>query len=130
MNSYVDVDFYEEYSGLIDSDNLEKLLAKGSELVDVLTDYHIQHDSELSYIDNFYNLNQRQQRIIKECVCELIDYQFENRESIGTVYESYSINGLSIKMNDSKLGKYNNIYISDATYNKLYSTGLIITVLK
>lgn len=130
MNSYVDVDFYKEYSGLIDSDNLEKLLVKGSGLVDVLTDYHIQHDSGLSYIDNFNKLNQRQQRIIKECVCELIDYQFENRESISTKYESYSINGLSIKMNDSKLGKYNNIYISDDTYNKLYSTGLIVTVLR
>lgn len=130
MNSYVDVDFYKEYSGLIDSDNLEKLLAKGSELVDILTDFHIQHNSELSYIDNFNNLNKRQQRIVQECVCELIDYQFENRESISTKYESYSINGLSIKMNDSKLGKYNNIYISDETYNKLYSTGLIITVLR
>lgn len=130
MNSYVDIDFYNQYSGLIDVDNLERLLSKGSEMVDILTDNHIQHNSELSYIDNFNKLNKRQQQIIKEVVCELIDYQFENKEIITSNYSSYKINGLDVSFDKTKLSKHNNIYISNKSYDKLYSTGLIITVLR
>lgn len=129
MNSYVDVDFYNEYSSLIIDDDIEKLLCKGSQLIDILTDYHIQHNPNISYIDNFNNLYPRQQQIIKECICEIIDYQYQNKEIIDNKYENYSINGLSVKLNEKKLNKHSNIFIDDMTFNKLYSTGLIITTL-
>lgn len=129
MNTYVDVDFYNEYSSLIVDDDIEKLLCKASQMVDILTDNHIQHNPNISYIDNFNNLYPRQKQIIKEVVCEIVDYQYQNKEIIENKYESYSINGLNLKLNENKLSKHSNIFIDDMTFNKLYSTGLIITTL-
>ena len=94
--SYADAGYYfAEYNGnIISEENLEKALKQASRHIDTLT-YNRIISRDISELTEF------QQDIIKECCCEIADFEYENAEILQSILQSYSINGVSMSFGDS-----------------------------
>lgn len=117
---YADEEYYiNEYgSTLIPSVNLDKALKQASKHIDALT-YNRIVGRGISNLTNF------QQEIIKECCCELADFEYENADYIESVLKQYGINGVSMSFEANwNLKIQNGIVIKASTYQKLSQTGL------
>lgn len=117
---YVDASYYSgEYQGtVIPEDELNKALKQASRHVDALTYNRIVGRGISSFTDF-------QQDIIKECCCELADFEYENADYIENVLQNYGINGVSMSFGESwNLKIQNGIAIKTSTYQKLCQTGL------
>lgn len=117
---YADASYYAgEYDGrIIPTDELNKALKQASRHIDALT-YNRIVGRGIS------NLTEFQQDIIKECCCELADFEYENADYIESVLKQYGINGVSMSFEASwNLKIQNGIAIKTNTYQKLCQTGL------
>lgn len=117
---YVDKEYYlNTYKGItIPNEDIEKNLNKASRHIDVLTFNRIR-------AIGFDNLTEFQQEIIRDCTCELADFEYDNVELIENVLSSYSINGVSMNFGDSwnvKLIK--GVAMPSDLYSVLSQTGL------
>ena len=120
---YVDGAYYSSsYGGTtVPSDSLDMALKQASRNIDLLTFNRI-------VAQGFSNLTDYQAEIVKECVCELADFYYNNDDMIQNVLKNYSINGVSMDFGSTwNVHVQNGVAISNATYSKLISTGLCCT---
>lgn len=120
MTSYVDKNYYlNTYKGtIIPEDKIEKQLKEASMHINTLTFNRI-------VARKFENLTEFQQEIIKEVVCKLADFEYENADILQTTLSNYSINGVSMGFDKSwNVEIQNGIAIPKDTYCLLGQTGL------
>jgi hypothetical protein len=103
---------------VISDGKLEKRLKQASRHIDSLTFNRI-------IGKGFDNLTSFQQEIVKECTCELANFEYENEDVIQSVLQNYSINGVSMSFGSSwNVMVQNGVAIMRTTYAKLMQTGL------
>lgn len=120
MTSYADKTYYQNtYQGTVIPENeIEKKLKEASMHIDTLTYNRIVGRG-------FENLTKFQQDIIKEVVCKLADFEFENADVLKTVLSSYSINGVSMNFGANwNVEVQNGVAIPKDDYCLLSQTGL------
>lgn len=88
--------YYEvSYEGvLIPEDELRRALIQASRHVDALTYNRIVGRG-------FDSLTEFQKDVIREVVCRLAEFEYENADEISSVLSSYSINGVSAQFGSS-----------------------------
>lgn len=117
---YADASYYtSEYGGnAIPDSELDKALKKASRHIDILTFNRIV-GKDVSLLTEY------QQDILKECCCELADFEYEYADLIDNVLKSYSVNGVSMTFDESwNLKIQNGVVIRKDIYAKLQGTGL------
>ncbi len=117
---YADAEYYTgEYEGnTIPSDKLNKALKQASRHIDALT-YNRIVGRGISSLTGF------QQEIVRECCCELADFECENSDYIESVLKQYGINGVNMSFEASwNLKVQSGVAIKGSTYQKLSQTGL------
>lgn len=120
MSIYADITYYKkEYKGKILPENeIEKSLKEASMHIDTLTYNRIVGKG-------FENLTKFQQDIIKEVVCKLADFEYENADLLKSPLNSYSINGVSASFSASwNIEIQNGVAIPKDYYSLLSQTGL------
>ena len=120
MSNYADITYYQNtYKGSkIPEKQIEKKLKEASQHIDTLTYNRIVGRK-------FENLTKFQQEIIKEVVCRLADFEYENEDILQTTLSSYSINGVSMGFDKSwNVEIQNGIAIPKKDYSLLSQTGL------
>lgn len=120
MSSYADITYYRNtYKGTkIPENQIEEKLKEASQHIDTLTYNRIVGRQ-------FENLTKFQQEIIKEVVCRLADFEYENEDILQTTLSSYSINGVSMGFDKSwNVEIQNGIAIPKKDYSLLSQTGL------
>lgn len=124
MEPYVDETYYKEnYLGTIDTEGLVKRLKEASQQVDMLTFNRIRGKG-------FDNLTSFQQSVIKEVICQHVDFVYENQDMIDSVLQSYSINGVSMSFGQSwNIEVMNGVAMKRSTYELLKQTGLTRSVI-
>lgn len=117
--SYATLRDYNTYGYDVISDGkLEERLKQASRHIDSLTFNRI-------IAKGFDNLTSFQQEIVKECTCELANFEYENEYVIQSVLQNYSINGVSMSFGSSwNVMVQNGVAIMRTTYAKLMQTGL------
>lgn len=117
---YVMPDYYQnEYGGsIVPEDDLKKVLRRVSRHIDSLTYNRIVGQE-------FSNLTELQQDLIREVVCQQADFEVENAELINTVLQSYGINGVSMQFGSTwNIFTDKGIAMKRDTYALLCQTGL------
>lgn len=117
---YADCTYYiGDYEGsIIPSDELNKALKQASRHIDALT-YNRIVGRGISSLTTF------QQDMIRECCCELADFEYENADYIESVLKQYGINGVSMSFEANwNLKIQSGVAIKGSTYQKLSQTGL------
>lgn len=124
MEPYVDETYYKEnYLGTLDTEYLAKRLKEASQQVDMLTFNRIRGKG-------FDNLTSFQQSVIKEVICQHVDFVYENQDIIDSVLQSYSINGVSMSFGQSwNVEVMNGVAMKRSTYELLKQTGLTRSVI-
>ena len=124
MEPYVDETYYKEnYLGTLDTEDLAKRLKEASQQVDMLTFNRIRGKG-------FDNLTSFQQSVIKEVICQHVDFLYENKDMIDSVLQSYSINGVSMSFGQSwNVEVINGVAMKRSTYELLKQTGLTRSVI-
>lgn len=120
MSNYADITYYQNtYKGSkIPEKQIEEKLKEASQHIDTLTYNRIVGRK-------FENLTKFQQEIIKEVVCRLADFEYENEDILQTTLSSYSINGVSMGFDKSwNVEIQNGIAIPKKDYSLLSQTGL------
>lgn len=112
----------EEYAELgyvtVPSTAIRKALRDASRQVDTLTFNRI-------VAKGFNNLTPFQQEIIKEVVCKHAEFLYENEDAIASVFDSYAINGVSMKFGTGfNVRMEGGIPIQSTVYSLLEQTGL------
>lgn len=74
----------------IPTDSLVRYLTDASRNIDTLTFNRI-------VAKGFDNLTEFQKEIIKECTCKQADFLYENKDAIDSVFDTYSINSVTMK---------------------------------
>lgn len=119
VNEYKDAGY-----NAIPVEELEQRLREASRHIDSLTFNRI-------IGKGFDNLTPFQQEIIKECTCELANFEYENEDAIQSVLQNYSINGVSMSFGSSwNVMVQNGVAIRRDTYTSLMQTGLCSTSLR
>lgn len=124
MEPYVDEAYYKEnYLGTLDNEGLVKRLKEASQQVDMLTFNRIRGKG-------FDNLTSFQQSVIREVICQHVDFVYENQDMIDSVLQSYSINGVSMSFGQSwNVEVMNGVAMKRSTYELLKQTGLTRSVI-
>ena len=120
MSIYADITYFQSiYKGqTIPNDEIEQKLKEASGHIDTLTYNRIVGKG-------FEKLTKFQQDIIKEVVCKLADFEYENADLLKSPLNSYSINGVSASFNASwNVQIQNGIAIPKDNYCLLQQTGL------
>ena len=120
MSNYADITYYQNtYKGTkIPEKQIEEKLKEASQHIDTLTYNRIVGRK-------FENLTKFQQETIKEVVCRLADFEYENEDILQTTLSSYSINGVSMGFDKSwNVEIQNGIAIPKKDYSLLSQTGL------
>ena len=107
----------EEYKGGIPADEVEDYIKDACRAIDSLTFNRIVRKG-------FENLTEFQQDIIKEAVQKHIDFVYENAEMLESPLSSYSISGVSMSFDRSKIVTVGGITTTGKVYNLLMQTGL------
>jgi len=114
---YVSEEFYKDYSKVIPDEDIKKHLRQASRHVDSLTYNRI--------VENVEKLTSFQLDILQEVVCELADFEYNNKEQLASLLSSYSINGVSMTIGASKTTYFDGgIFIPSHLYSLLEQTGL------
>lgn len=124
MEPYVDETYYKEnYLGTLDTEDLAKRLKEASQQVDMLTFNRIRGKG-------FDNLTSFQQSVMREVICQHVDFVYENQDMIDSVLQSYSINGVSMSFGQSwNIEVMNGVAMKRSTYELLKQTGLTRSVI-
>ena len=112
----------QEYTSMgytaIPSDDIGKFLKDASRNIDTLTFNRI-------VAKGFDNLTDFQKEIIKECVCKQADFLFENNDAINSVFDTYSINSVTMKFGTGfAMMTDDGVPILTSVYSILKQTGL------
>ena len=120
MSNYADITYYQNTykESKIPEKQIEEKLKEARQHIDTLTYNRIVGRK-------FENLTKFQQEIIKEVVCRLADFEYENEDILQTTLSSYSINGVSMGFDKSwNVEIQNGIAIPKKDYSLLSQTGL------
>ena len=123
---YADAAYYTEVYGgdMIPAESTKKALKKASRHIDILTYNRITGRG-------FHALTQYQQELVRECCCEMAEFEYDNEDMIESVLQSYSLNGASMSFGNSwNLKTVNGVAVRGDTYAKLQSTGLTSRILR
>ena len=112
--TYLRVD---EYHGDVPADELENRIRRACRDIDSLTFNRIVKAG-------FENLTEFQQELIREAVELHVDFCYENTELLDSPLKSYSINGVSMSFDESKVVTVSGVTTSSETYSLLMQTGL------
>ena len=107
----------DEYHGSVPVAELEGRIRRACRDIDILTFNRIVKVG-------FDNLTEFQQELIREAVQLHVDFCYENAELLDTPLKSYSINGVSMSFDESKIVTIGGITTSSETYSLLMQTGL------
>lgn len=112
----------QEYTSMgytaIPSDNIAKYLKDASRNIDTLTFNRI-------VAKGFDNLTDFQKEIIKECACKQADFLYENHDAIDSVFDTYSINSVTMKFGTGfALTTDDGVPVLTSVYSVLKQTGL------
>ena len=107
----------DEYSGNIPQQEIESYLRKACRAVDSLTFNRIVKSG-------FENLTDFQQELIKEAVILHMNFCYDNAELLNSPLSSYSIGGISMSFERSKIVNVGGITTTSEVYNSLMQTGL------
>lgn len=122
---YVTTGYYTDVYGgtAIPENDLEKALKQAARHIDTLT-YNRIVGRGISGLTEF------QQDIIRECCCEMADFEYENAEILQSILQQYSINGVSMSFGASwNVSIVGGVAVKADTYEKLKQTGLCCTSL-
>ena len=117
---YVDIDYYiANYNHLedLDIDIIEILLNEASNDIDILTFNRIKSRG-------FDNLSEFQKSQIKTVICELMEFQYNNRDFLTSIFNQYKVNGTGYDMGNKNYIVIDGVPILKNTYKKLEQTGL------
>lgn len=124
--AYADAAYYTNvYHGTaIPEDELDKTLKVASRHIDILTFNRIV-GKDISILTEY------QQEIVKECCCEIAEFEYENEDMIKNILKSYSLNGVSMTFDNSwNVHIQGGVAIQKDTYEKLKTTGLACMVIR
>lgn len=120
MESYADLYYYTEiYKGAVlgSEEDTEKALLNSSIHVDTLTFNRI--------VERFEELTDFQQGVIKDVVCKLAEWEYNNADALNSALKSYSINGVSMSFDKAyNVRMVNGVTVPAAIYGELEQTGL------
>lgn len=117
---YVNSEYYiSNYNHLeeLDSDNIQILLDEASDDIDILTFNRIR-------TKGFDKLTDFQKNIIQKVICELMEFQYNNRDFFTTIFNQYEVNGTGFDMGNKNYIIIDGVSILKNTYKKLEQTGL------
>ena len=106
-----------DYSGNIPAGELESRLRRACRDIDSLTFNRIVKAG-------FENLTEFQQELIKEATQLHVDFCYENAELLDSPLSAYSINGVSMSFDKSKIVTAGGVTTSSEVYGLLMQTGL------
>ena len=118
--SYANEAYYKEVYGgsLIPDEELAKALKTASRHIDTLTYNRIVGRG-------IYSLTEFQQDVVRESVCRIADFEYENADLIQSVLQQYSINEVSLSFGSSwNVAVQNGIAVSRSDYAFLSQSGL------
>ena len=118
-NAYVSAEEYDElgYSTIPNTD-IERMLKDASRQVDELTFNRI-------VAIGLDNLTDFQKEIVQEVVCKHADFIYENADAISSIFDSYSINSVSMKFGTGfNVMLTSGVPIQRSVYSLLEQTGL------
>lgn len=107
----------DEYTGSIPSGDLENRLRNACRAVDGFTFNRIVKAG-------FENLTEFQQELIKEAVQLHADFTYDNADLLESPLSAYSISGVSMSFDRSKIVTVNGITTTSEVYGLLMQTGL------
>jgi len=107
----------DEYSGSIPKEELELYLKNACRAVDSLTFNRIVKAG-------FENLTEFQQELIRDAVRLHAEFSYDNAELLNCPLSSYSISGISMSFDRSKIVTVGGITTTGEVYNLLMQTGL------
>lgn len=121
---YASVGYYKQtYGGTIPEEELNRHLRDASRHIDSLT-YNRIVGRGISDLTEF------QQEIIREVVCKLADFEWENESLLKSVLSGYSINGVSMTMTAGwNIYTDRGVAMPKELYSLLQQTGLTCRVL-
>ncbi|MEG2503266.1 MAG: hypothetical protein RSB44_01115 [Carnobacterium sp.] len=113
--SYVDKAYYTTvFKGSIPDIDQNKYLNKASRHVDTLTYNRLIGCRLTAFQDD----------IIKDVVCQLAEFEYENKTVLDSIVTTYAINGISMTFGDSwNVKVMNGVAIPTELYNLLSQTG-------
>ena len=117
---YVNCEYYiSNYNHLEDLDinDIQILLDEASNDIDILTFNRIRAKS-------FDKLTNYQKNIIQIVICELMEFHYNNKDFLTSIFNQYNVNGTGFNMNSSNYIIINGVPILKNTYKKLEQTGL------
>lgn len=106
-----------EYQGSIPAEQLESRLRRACRDIDSLTFNRI-------VSAGFENLTEFQQGLVKEAVQLHVDFCYDNAELLDSPLSAYSINGVSMSFDKSKIVTEGSVTTSNEVYGLLMQTGL------
>lgn len=107
----------DEYMGSIPQDELENRLRKACCAVDGFTFNRIVKTG-------FENLTEFQQELVREAVRLHADFIYDNADLLESPLSAYSISGVSMSFDRSKIVTVNSITTTSEVYGLLMQTGL------
>lgn len=117
---YVSYEYYiSKYNHLKDLDinDIQILLDEASNDIDILTFNRIR-------AKQFDNLTDYQKEKIQTVICELMEFHYNNKDFLTSIFNQYNVNGTGFDMNNSNYIILNGVPILKNTYKKLEQTGL------
>lgn len=107
----------EKYTGEIPEEQAESFLRKACRAVDSLTFNRIVERG-------FENLSEFQQKLIEEAVSLHADFCFNNAELLESPLSAYSISGVSMSFDRSRIVSVDSVITTSEVYRLLLQTGL------
>jgi hypothetical protein len=117
---YADAEYYHDVYGgnSLPEEELPGALRKASRHIDALT-YNRIVGMGIS------GLTEYQQDIIKECCCEMAEFEYENQDMLESILKNYAINGVSMSFGEGwNIKTVNGVATKRDCYARLESTGL------
>lgn len=115
--SYLTAEEYSSLGGEIPSAEAELYINKASRHIDSLTFNRILGKG-------FENLSVFQHELIKEAVQRQADFIYENADVLNSPLSSYSISGVSMSFDNTRVIKIGSVTTTNEIYSLLLSTGL------
>lgn len=114
--AYVDIDFYNAYSGSV-KENIGSKLERASEQIDSMTFNRI-------VATGFDNLTEFQKDKIKKAVCLHVEFSDKYGEYLINPLSAFSAGSISVTLNRDVVKTINGVTTSNEVYNLLKQTGL------
>lgn len=116
---YIDAEYYiSNYNHLeLDVEEIQMLLNEASNDIDILTFNRIRRIG-------FDGLTDYQKEKLQTVICELMEFHYNNKDFLTSIFNQYEVNGTGFNMNNGNYIIISGVPILKNTYKKLELTGL------